>query len=505
MSSELEDTWISIDDGTGRNVLYLSSRGERRRKEPPNFTPEALLNGRRRYYYRGACVRCKKKGPQIVLSIGPGLAAFSVNYCEECMLAVTPGVSRLRNNGSKIWEHIQDAPMTMHMETKSRFLDDDKHLRLIEVSKRAQYDIATSAKYRRNSYRYNKILNLRDLYGIKLGEHISWGFDNNAFDEYFGELNAYRLPHGQGVRFYSDGSVYCGGFVDGLPHCDSNGILKRPNGAEYEGSWVNGFKHGMGQQTHPDGSIYVGEFAKGFEHGTGELTKKDGSIFQGKFRYGRKDGQGMLISPDGIKSKGVFRDADGYTEKPPPIIREEILDDETLNQPPTLSSLAITALATVMHTHRQLYPSKRVSKRLFSYMKPIVTRKYLDYITPAGAAEFASIIEKSAMMSYTNLRFESMKLISTDIETLVYFENSNPNLKELVIRSSKIKAYGVDLIAQQIERGIWPKLRIFDLSLNIIEYTTMQTLSEGNVCTLFYATFYIFLYLAYTYIRPKIV
>ena len=74
------------------------------------------------------------------------------------------------------------------------------------------------------------------------------------------------------------------------------GIWIRPDGSQYEGSWVNNLKHGKGTQIFPDGTKYIGEFAKGYEHGNGMRTHKDGSVYDGRFRFGRKDGKvGSLV------------------------------------------------------------------------------------------------------------------------------------------------------------------------------------------------------------------
>jgi hypothetical protein len=59
---------------------------------------------------------------------------------------------------------------------------------------------------------------------------------------------------------------------------------------------------------------------------------------------------------------------------------------------------------------------------------------------------------------------------------------SNTELKELRLPSCKLKAYSVDLVAQQIERGVWPILRLLDLSYNVIEFATIQILAEGSIC-----------------------
>ncbi len=188
--------WICLDDGTGRNVFYISPTGERRRNRPAEFEPEYLLNGKRRYYFRGSCIRCRKKITLIALFGGPGGTAYSMNYCEDCLIATSPGVSRLRGQGGQIALCNEDTPMTCLYNYKERVLDPSRSSVLIERSKSAKFKIATASKIRRNEYRYNRMLDIKNQYGLKNGEYVSWGFDNNGFDEYFGELDEHRLPHG---------------------------------------------------------------------------------------------------------------------------------------------------------------------------------------------------------------------------------------------------------------------------------------------------------------------
>ena len=123
------------------------------------------------------------------------------------------------------------------------------------------------------------------------GTYKSWGYAYDMFDEYYGDVNNKNEPHGLGVKWYADGSVYSGEWESGFRHTTGVGIWMRPDGSQYEGSWINDLKHGMGKQIFPDGSIYTGEFAKGLEHGAGKRTHTDGSKYEGKFRYGKKDGQ----------------------------------------------------------------------------------------------------------------------------------------------------------------------------------------------------------------------
>ena len=43
------------------------------------------------------------------------------------------------------------------------------------------------------------------------------------------------LPHGMGVKFFSDGSIYYGGWANGFQKTEYTGIMTRPDGSVYEG------------------------------------------------------------------------------------------------------------------------------------------------------------------------------------------------------------------------------------------------------------------------------
>ena len=98
-----EGPWLGVclDDGTGRDVYYVSSDGSRSRRTPAGYEPELLANGERRYYYRNTCIRCRKtKQAAVFLSMGPGEVGFCYNLCIDCHLRQVPGTTRLRDNGA---------------------------------------------------------------------------------------------------------------------------------------------------------------------------------------------------------------------------------------------------------------------------------------------------------------------------------------------------------------------------------------------------------------------
>lgn len=69
---------------------------------------------------------------------------------------------------------------------------------------------------------------------------------------------------------FPDGAYYEGGYLNGLP--DGAGKLDLPNGDCYEGSFRNGTFDGYGTYTFADGSVLFCQFEKGVPHGKGSYT-----------------------------------------------------------------------------------------------------------------------------------------------------------------------------------------------------------------------------------------
>lgn len=55
------------------------------------------------------------------------------------------------------------------------------------------------------------------------------------------------------------------------------------DGTKYQGSVVNGKRHGKGTITWPDGSRYVGYFKNDLRNGPGTMTLPDGTVYSGYF------------------------------------------------------------------------------------------------------------------------------------------------------------------------------------------------------------------------------
>jgi glutaredoxin len=99
-------------------------------------------------YDLGKCIRCKKDTAVDVMCKGKGQEAFSFNMCELCMIATTPGVTRLRGNGDIIYEMNHDMPKNMFINLKDRALNPNKDEVIQKRSEEAKVDVLKSAKSR---------------------------------------------------------------------------------------------------------------------------------------------------------------------------------------------------------------------------------------------------------------------------------------------------------------------------------------------------------------------
>lgn len=75
----------------------------------------------------------------------------------------------------------------------------------------------------------------------------------------------------KGVIEYKDGSVY-EGEVDEKENKIKSGVLRWKNGAKYEGEFKGNMLHGSGRMTDVDGSVFEGGFVNGLRNGKGKYT-----------------------------------------------------------------------------------------------------------------------------------------------------------------------------------------------------------------------------------------
>ena len=68
----------------------------------------------------------------------------------------------------------------------------------------------------------------------------------------------------------------------------------------------NGLQHGQGIETFPDGAKYEGQFVNGKKHGIGKNTWANGSICYVNWVENKLQGFGKYNWPDGRKYVGSF-------------------------------------------------------------------------------------------------------------------------------------------------------------------------------------------------------
>jgi len=131
--------------------------------------------------------------------------------------------------------------------------------------------------------------------------------------------------HGLGVIKYPDGRVYDVSFQLGkLSH---KGHLTWPDGCKYWGHWNDdGIPHGRGKKIFADGSCYDGEFDNGVFEGHGRMTYPDGSWHLGEWQDGVANGLGMRVRNDGkLIHEGMYCHGNSLTVSslPPEALHEK--------------------------------------------------------------------------------------------------------------------------------------------------------------------------------------
>ena len=94
--------------------------------------------------------------------------------------------------------------------------------------------------------------------------------------------------------------VYEGTFLNGRKH--GRGRLQFANGDVYEGDFKNGLIDGTGEYQFVSGDVYVGDYLNGVQHGMGIVVYADGQRYEGTFANGVPHGQGTLFY---FESEGV--------------------------------------------------------------------------------------------------------------------------------------------------------------------------------------------------------
>lgn len=98
--------------------------------------------------------------------------------------------------------------------------------------------------------------------------------DYGDWGTYDGELNAAGERHGRGNMTYDSGNYFEGGFFNNKFHGE-RGIYRWEDGDEYEGSWKNGERDGVGSFKNADGSIEFSIYERDKAVGNGVRLSAD--------------------------------------------------------------------------------------------------------------------------------------------------------------------------------------------------------------------------------------
>lgn len=127
---------------------------------------------------------------------------------------------------------------------------------------------------------------------------------------YSGEMSEGVL-HGKGRYFWSDtGAVYTGTFCWGA--LTGEGRIEWPDGSYYEGTVINGVRHGRGLYYHPQPEefYYEGEWANGLFEGKGICyygPKGCQHRYEGEFVGGLREGEGKMYYGTGNTYTGKWK------------------------------------------------------------------------------------------------------------------------------------------------------------------------------------------------------
>ena len=129
---------------------------------------------------------------------------------------------------------------------------------------------------------------------------LSWA-NGDVFDGTL--VNGKR--HGTGLFIWSNGQRYQGDWIDDMP--TGQAVLDFANGDHYEGPVENASPLGLGSMRYDSGDSYKGSFTAGEPNGKGLYRWKNGQKFDGDWKGGKPNGEGKLQFANGDRYEGTVR------------------------------------------------------------------------------------------------------------------------------------------------------------------------------------------------------
>jgi len=126
-------------------------------------------------------------------------------------------------------------------------------------------------------------------------------YDNGAYEGTM--LNGQR--HGRGKYTWKDGAVHIGYWKNGNRR--GKGKMFYANGTVYEGVWKNNFRHGNGKQTYADDGVYIGDWENDVRSGFGRLIFASGANYNGAWKDDMYHGKGTMLFEDDALYTGSWK------------------------------------------------------------------------------------------------------------------------------------------------------------------------------------------------------
>lgn len=118
------------------------------------------------------------------------------------------------------------------------------------------------------------------------------------------------IPHGLGTEYHINDDKYTGSFVEGVK--EGKGRYEYANGIVYTGEFKGGEIEGFGRMEWPNMDWYEGSFRNSNLSGYGKYySKSNDSYYEGTYLEGKRHGKGTITSNntslDGYWELGVFK------------------------------------------------------------------------------------------------------------------------------------------------------------------------------------------------------
>lgn len=126
--------------------------------------------------------------------------------------------------------------------------------------------------------------------------------------------------------------------------------------------------------------------------------------------------------------------------------------------------------------------SSIISKIVPEYIKQRLCKYYIKNKKITGSEKFRDfiIISDYGFNYPENIICNNIKIEVEDVNILTFLQNSNVLLKKLVLNFNKLNNSCVSILVNSISSVVWPTLIVLNLSMNILDITSVQHITDGK-------------------------